>query len=217
MSSQSEATALRAGAVVAALTGLSVAGPMLGLPASWLALISAGGLAALTLDAASFSGMGGHILAEALPGGQQRLWRIAAHEAGHVLMAQAETIPVSQVLVGSLACVRAGLTSRGATAFSVPDHAKLPLEELRRWSRVLQAGMVAEELLLGEAWGGRDDRHLLGRLWGLSGHDVDTARREQRLARREVTRRLRSDPDALKQQARQLLDQAPRLFRGGAS
>ena len=59
--------------------------------------------------------------------------------------------------------------------------------QLRRWSRVLQAGIAAEQIVYDErAVGGSDDRALLGRLWGLSGHDVDTAQREQRRARREV-------------------------------
>ncbi|GIR75225.1 MAG: hypothetical protein CM15mP77_3820 [Synechococcus sp.] len=53
----------------------------------------------------------------------------------------------------------------------------MPLEDLRRWSRVLQAGIAAETIVYGKARGGADDKALLGRLWGLSGHDVATAQR----------------------------------------
>ena len=81
----------------------------------------------------------------------------------------------------------------------------MPLEELRRWSRVLQAGIVAETLLYGSARGGADDSALLGRLWGMSGHDVDTAQREQRRARREVDQWLRQQKPRLEQLAEQLL------------
>jgi hypothetical protein len=135
------------------------------------------------------------------------------HEAGHALLAEAESLPVRRVLVGSLACLRAGLEASGSTEFEPPASARLPLEELRRWSRVLQAGMVAEQLLYGESLGGADDRALLGRLWGLSGQDVDTAQREQRRARREVLQRLRDGQAELEARADALLASAPRLGR----
>jgi hypothetical protein len=170
-------------------------------------------LGGLTLDAARFGGRGGHVLAEALPGGRARLRRIAIHEAGHLLVARKEEMAVRQVLVGSLACLRAGLNTSGSTELEPPAHAKLPAEELRRWSRVLQAGMVAEQLIYGQSVGGNDDRALLGRLWGLSGQDVDTAQREQRRARREVEAQLRASEQQLQSEADALLALAPRLGR----
>jgi hypothetical protein len=204
--------ALRVGLAVAAVTLVAVLGPPLGLSAAVIALAAGGALVALSVDAARFGGRGGHLLAEALPGGRARLRRIAIHEAGHVLAAAEETMAVKQVLVGSLACLRQGLAASGSTELEPPAHAKLPAEELRRWSRVLQAGMAAETLIYGSSRGGVDDRALLGRLWGLSGFDVATAQREQRRARREVDQLLRARRDQLEQQAEQLLDAAPRLL-----
>lgn len=204
---------LAAGLVVALVSALAVLGPLLGLPPAWIALFAGGGLAALTLDAARFGGRGGHLLAEALPGGQARLRRIAVHEAGHVLLAAEEAMPVGAVLVGSLACWRAGVAAGGSTQLEPPAQAKLPLAELRRWSRVLQAGMAAEQLVYGDCRGGSDDRALLGQLWGLSGHDVTTAQREQRQARREVDQLLRRRRPDLESQAERLVHQAPRLLR----
>ena len=248
--------ALRAGLVVGGITAMAVVGPLVGVSPAWIALAVALALGALSLDAARFGGRGGHVLAEALPGGQARLRRIALHEAGHGLLAEAEGLPVSRVLVGSLACLRAGLNSNGSTEFAsqfvmpflarpagpgrVPLEAAphgeaslgrdrveglapgalaagLPAEELRRWSRVLLAGMAAEELAYGESEGGSDDRALLGRIWGLSGFDVDTAQREQRRARREVEQWLSRNRPELEQRAELLLAQAPRLFRGPPS
>ena len=205
---------IAAGLAVLAITLTAVYGPLLGL-SPWLIALAAGlALGSLTLDAARFGGRGGHLLAETLPGGQRRLRRIAIHEAGHCLVAEAEELAVRQVLVGSLACLRAGLDGCGSTAFEAPGTARLPAAELRRWSRVLQAGMVAEQLVYGEqARGGSDDRALLGRLWGLSGLDVDTAQREQRQARREVEKLLRSQREQLELRAEALLRQAPRLGR----
>jgi hypothetical protein len=81
------------------------------------------------------------------------------------------------------------------------------LEDLRRWSRVLQAGMIAEQVVYGGSRGGADDRALLGRLWGLSGYDVATAQQEQRRARREVEQWLRQRRADLDQQADILLAQ----------
>ena len=178
-----------------------------------MTLIAGLGLGGLTLDAARFGGRGGHVLAEALPGGRARLRRIAIHEAGHLLVARQEEMAVRQVLVGSLACLRAGLNTSGSTELEPPAHAKLPAEELRRWSRVLQAGMVAEQLIYGQSVGGNDDRALLGRLWGLSGQDVDTSQREQRRARREVEAQLRASQQQLQCEADALLALAPRLGR----
>ncbi len=204
---------LTAGLVVALVTSLALLGPVLGVPPAWIALLAGGGLAALSVDAARFGGRGGHLLAEALPGGQARLRRIAVHEAGHVLLAAEEAMPVGAVLVGSLACWRAGVAAGGSTQLEPPAQAKLPLVELRRWSRVLQAGMAAEQLVYGDCLGGSDDRALLGQLWGLSGHDVTTAQREQRQARREVDQLLRRRRPDLENQAEQLLSRAPRLLR----
>jgi hypothetical protein len=205
---------IAAGVAVLAITLLAVYGPLLGIPAGLIALTAGLALAGLTLDASRFGGRGGHLLAEALPGGERRLRRIAVHEAGHCLVAEAEQLPVRQVLVGSLACLRAGLAGCGSTALDAPATARLPAAELRRWSRVLQAGMAAERLIYGEeARGGSDDRALLGCLWGMSGFDVDTAQREQRQARREVDQLLRQQRPQLEQKAEELVRAAPRLGR----
>jgi len=204
---------LAAGLAVGLISLAAILGPALGL-SPWIVTLIAGlGLGGLTLDAARFGGRGGHVLAEALPGGRARLRRIAIHEAGHLLVARQEEMAVRQVLVGSLACLRAGLNTSGSTELEPPAHAKLPAAELRRWSRVLQAGMVAEQLIYGQSVGGNDDRALLGRLWGLSGQDVDTAQREQRRARREVEAQLRASEQQLQAEADALLALAPRLGR----
>jgi hypothetical protein len=89
----------------------------------------------------------------------------------------------------------------------------LPLHDLRRWSRVLQAGMVAEELIYGTSAGGADDKAQLGRLWGLSGYDVTTAQREQRQARRDVSSLLKTRRQELEERADELATTAPRLGR----
>ncbi|MFO7628341.1 MAG: hypothetical protein R6W06_02260 [Prochlorococcaceae cyanobacterium] len=202
---------LAAGLAVALITLVAVVGPLLGLSPAWIVLAVVLALGGLSLDAASFSGLGGHVLAEALPGGQRRLRRIAVHEAGHELVAGLVDLPVGEVLIGSLACLRAGLPAQGSTTLQPPPQAKLPVADLRRWSKVLQAGMVAEQLLCGEALGGADDRALLGRLWGLSGYDVSTAQLEQRRARREVEQWLRQQRQQLEQRSEVLLAAAPRL------
>jgi hypothetical protein len=209
-SDQGSTAAVSAGAAVAAVTVLAVVGPPLGLSPWLIALAAGGGMVALTVDAARFGGLGGHLLAEALPAGigAARLRRIAIHEAGHVLVAADNNLPVKQVLVGSRACLREGLSANGSTQLEPPAHAKLALEDLRRWSRVLQAGMIAEQLVYGGSRGGADDRALLGRLWGLSGYDVSTAQQEQRRARREVEQWLRQRRSELDQQADTLLSQA---------
>ena len=192
---------------------IAVFGPLVGLSPAWIAVGLGGVMVALTVDASQWQGLGGHLIAEALPGGQNRLRRIAAHEAGHLLVARENDLKVRRVLVGTRACLQAGVRSNGATEFDLPDSVRMSLEDLRRWSRVLQAGIAAETLLYGAARGGADDRALLGRLWGLSGHDVATAQREQRRARREIEQQLRQQRQALDQQAGALLEAAPRLGR----
>ncbi|MEB3184012.1 MAG: hypothetical protein VKN15_06445 [Cyanobacteriota bacterium] len=203
--------ALTAGLAVLITSLMAVVGPLLGLSPWVTSLLVLAGLGALTLDAARFGGRGGHLLAEALPGGLGRLRRIALHEAAHALVAAEEGVPVAAVHVGSLACLRAGLAAGGTTVLEPPASARLPLDDLRRWSRVLLAGMAAESLIYGSSEGGADDRSLLGRLWGLSGHDVATAQREQRRARREVESWLRQRQTRLEEEAEGLARSAPRL------
>ena len=210
-SDQGSTAALNAGLAVAGVTALAVGGPLVGISPNWITVAVVSGLVLLSVDAARFSGLGGHLLAEALPLGigAARLRRIAIHEAGHVLVAADNNLPVTRVLVGSRACLGQGLRANGSTELEPPPHAKLPLEDLRRWSRVLQAGMVAETLIYGGSRGGADDRALLGRLWGLSGHPVATAQQEQRRARREVEQWLRQHRASLEAQAEGLLRSAP--------
>lgn len=205
--------ATAAGVAVLVVTLLALVGPLLGLSPWFTTALVALALTSLTVDAARFGGRGGHLLAETLPGGLLRLRRIALHEAGHVLVAEREGVAVAAVHVGSLACLRAGLSAGGTTVLAPPASARLPLEELRRWSRVLLAGMAAESLVYGESEGGADDRSLLGRLWGLSGQDVATAQMEQRRARREVEQWLRAERTRLEAEADRLARQAPRLGR----
>ena len=210
-SDQGSTAALNAGLAVVGVTALAVGGPLVGISPNWITVAVVSGLVLLSVDAARFSGLGGHLLAEALPLGigAARLRRIAIHEAGHVLVAADNNLPVKRVLVGSRACLSQGLRANGSTELEPPAHAKLPLEELRRWSRVLQAGMVAETLIYGGSRGGADDRALLGRLWGLSGYPVATAQLEQRRARREVEQWLRQHRSSLEAQAEGLLQSAP--------
>ena len=205
--------AFTAGVVVLLLSLAAVVGPLVGLSPWWVTLLVALGLGSLTVDAARFGGRGGHLLAEALPGGQGRLRRIAVHEAGHALAADSDGLVVRRVLVGSLACLQAGVDSGGCTEFALPESVRLSAEDLRRWSRVLQAGMVAETLVYGDSVGGDDDRALLGRLWGLSGFDVEMARIEQRRARREVEQALRASRAEIEAEAERLLAAAPRIGR----
>ncbi len=209
--------AFTAGVVVLLLSLAAVVGPLVGLSPWWVTLLVALGLGSLTVDAARFGGRGGHLLAEALPGGQGRLRRIAVHEAGHALAANSDGLAVRRVLVGSLACLRAGVDSGGCTEFALPESVRLSAEDLRRWSRVLQAGMVAETLVYGDSVGGDDDRALLGRLWGLSGFDVEMARLEQRRARREVEQALRARRAEIEAEADRLLAAAPRFGRRSPS
>jgi hypothetical protein len=205
--------ATAAGVAVLVVTLLALVGPLLGLSPWFTTALVALALTSLTVDAARFGGRGGHLLAETLPGGLLRLRRIALHEAGHMLVAEREGVAVAAIHVGSLACLRAGLSAGGTTVLAPPGSARLPLEELRRWSRVLLAGMAAESLVYGESEGGADDRSLLGRLWGLSGQDVATAQMEQRRARREVEQWLRGERSRLEAEAERLALQAPRLGR----
>jgi hypothetical protein len=205
--------ATAAGVAVLVVTLLALLGPLLGLSPWFTTALVALALTSLTVDAARFGGRGGHLLAETLPGGLLRLRRIALHEAGHVLVAEREGVAVAAIHVGSLACLRAGLSAGGTTVLAPPGSARLPLEELRRWSRVLLAGMAAESLVYGESEGGADDRSLLGRLWGLSGQDVATAQMEQRRARREVEQWLRGERSRLEAEADRLAREAPRLGR----
>lgn len=195
----------RAGWAVGLLSVTAVVGPPLGLSPAWLVLSTVLGLAAFSVDAAVWNGRGGHLLAERLPGGRARLRRIALHEAGHRLVASHEGLPPGPTLVGTLACLQAGRDGCGSTELPLPATARLPLEDLRRWTRVLLAGGEAERLVYSSCRGDEDDRRRLGRLWGLSGQPLSSARLEQRRARREVEIWLAARRPELEAEAERLL------------
>ena len=145
----SPVSATTAGFAVAGCTGLAVFGPLVGLSPAWIALLIGGGLLGLTVDASQLEGMGGHLLAEALPGGRSRLRRVARHEAGHWLVAQQEELAVRRVLVGTRACLKAGLRCNGATEFDLPEQVRLPLKLLTTLNytddRYNQSSKILEE------------------------------------------------------------------------
>jgi hypothetical protein len=104
--------------VVAVFSGTAVLGPMVGVSPAWITVAVISALVMVSVDAAAWNGRGGHLLAEALPGGQERLRRIALHEAGHRLLASHEDMELGDTLVGSLACLRAGHDACGRTTLS---------------------------------------------------------------------------------------------------
>lgn len=57
--SQGSIDTARAGVAVAALTGLGAFGPAMGLSAAWIVVLVGGVLVALSVDAATWQGMGG--------------------------------------------------------------------------------------------------------------------------------------------------------------
>ena len=61
--SQGSTGTLRAGVAVIGIT-LLVPGPVAGLSPAWIVVFVGGGLVALSVDAANWQGMGGHVLAE---------------------------------------------------------------------------------------------------------------------------------------------------------
>ena len=63
--SQGSTGTLRAGLVVVGITILGAFGPAVGISPAWIVVVVLGGLIALSVDAASWQGMGGHLLAQA--------------------------------------------------------------------------------------------------------------------------------------------------------
>ena len=106
--------------MVAVFSGTAVLGPMVGVSPAWITVAVISALVMVSVDAAAWNGRGGHLLAEALPGGQERLRRIALHEAGHRLLASHEGMEPGDTLVGSLACLRAGHDACGRTPCRCP-------------------------------------------------------------------------------------------------
>ena len=68
-----------AGVAVAGATLLAVFGPLVGISPAWIAVGLGGALVGLTVDASQWQGLGGHLLAETLPGGKARLQIGRAH------------------------------------------------------------------------------------------------------------------------------------------
>jgi len=151
---------------VLVFTLLAGVGPALGLPPQVAAFAFALAVGGFAVDQLFWRGRLG-VLLVGLAEERQAGWleRVACHEAGHLLVARRLDIPVEDYTLGALATFRKGIPGSGGVVFAPPP-AQLSLERIEAYCAAYQAGVLAEQLVLGRAVGGADDFQKLALLLG---------------------------------------------------
>ncbi len=154
------------------LTMAALWGPVIHLPPGVPATAALTMLGLVAFDAVGLQGQGQGLLrdwvARRSPAYRQR---ILYHEAGHFLMAYLLQVPVTGYSLSAWEAFRQGLPGQGGIRFddrplqAELSQGQLSAHWLNRYTQIWLAGIVAEELVYGQALGGQDDRQQLATLW----------------------------------------------------
>ncbi|MEM9265160.1 MAG: ATP-dependent Zn protease [Cyanobacteria bacterium P01_F01_bin.13] len=157
---------------VFSVTMLILLGPLLSISPEGLAVVTAALLGMVGLDQLGWQGRGGTLLIDWL---SQRspdyCDRIVRHEAGHFLTAYVLGIPIDAYTLTAWEALQSGVDGNGGVIFKTDaiDRAvaagKISQREIDRYCTVWMAGIAAEEMVYGNALGGREDRLRLNLLW----------------------------------------------------
>ncbi|WP_448561817.1 ATP-dependent Zn protease [Trichothermofontia sp.] len=144
-------------------------------------------LGLVAFDAVGLQGQGQGLLrdwiAQRSPTYRQR---ILYHEAGHFLMAHLLQVPVTGYSLSAWEALRQGQPGQGGIRFDDSllqaelSQGHLSAHWLNRYTQIWLAGIVAEEVVYGQALGGQDDRQHLATLWqSLQRSSTDRAYQER--------------------------------------
>ncbi|MBC7883644.1 MAG: hypothetical protein H7Y37_20330 [Anaerolineae bacterium] len=143
--------------LVFSFTCLAGFGPLLGLPPSVVAALSAVIMGAAGLDIFVYRGRLSELviglIQERRPGWRER---VALHEAGHWLVAHRLGIVVEDYTIGAWIAFRKGYPGGGGVVFALPPE-RLTLSQIEAYCATYLAGALAEEIALGRSEGGGDD------------------------------------------------------------
>ncbi|HIK44069.1 MAG TPA: ATP-dependent Zn protease [Leptolyngbyaceae cyanobacterium M65_K2018_010] len=200
-------TTLNTIAIVVFLTTMaSLLGPLVNLSPAWVAGCAATGLGLFTLDQLNLQGRLGHILTDALAWlSPEHRQRVLHHEAGHFLAAVLLEIPVEAYTLTTWEAWKRGLPGQGGVVFGHPEAQTLPVpcwtpQTLDRYAQVWMAGIAAEHLIYGNAWGGDRDTQTVSQLWqglGLSPQQASMKQRWAALQAKTLLENHRAAYDAL--------------------
>ncbi|MGF1457401.1 MAG: ATP-dependent Zn protease [Leptolyngbyaceae cyanobacterium] len=147
-------------------------GPLIDLPQVVPVVAIAVLLTIATVDQASLNGTIGNLLMGGMKQfSEEERARIVRHEAGHFLVAYLLDIPISDYTLSAWDAWKKGMPGLGGVQFDTADldatlkTGQLPAQTLNRYCTVWMAGIAAEQLVYGQAQGGRDDRQKFSILW----------------------------------------------------
>ncbi|MCU0545917.1 MAG: ATP-dependent Zn protease [Oscillatoriaceae cyanobacterium Prado104] len=150
---------------VFAITISTLLGPAFNLSPAVPALAIFCLLGLATLDSFQWQGQGGTILLDFLAGSSKaKRDRILHHEAGHFLVAHLLGIPVTGYALNAWEAFKQGQSAQGGVRFQDAELASqlqngtLSSHILDKYCTVWMAGIVAENLVYGNAEGGAEDR-----------------------------------------------------------
>lgn len=171
------------------VTMMALVGPMINLSPVVPAIAIAAVLGVATVDQTSWGGTLGNLLIDGCSRfSAQHRQRVICHEAGHFLVAQALEIPVTGYTLTAWEAWRQGFSGQGGVQFDTTtleaslSQGQLPAQLLNRYCMVWMAGIAAEQLIYGEALGGRDDRQKFTLLWQQLGRPAQEGLTRQRWA-----------------------------------
>ncbi|NJM61301.1 MAG: ATP-dependent Zn protease [Oscillatoriales cyanobacterium RU_3_3] len=150
---------------VFAITISTLLGPAFNLPPAVPAIATFCLLGLATLDSFQWQGQGGTILLDLLAGSsKERRDRILHHEAGHFLVAHLLGISITGYALNAWEAFKQGQSAQGGVRFqdgelaSQLQNGTLSSQVLDRYCTVWMAGIVAENIVYGNAEGGAEDR-----------------------------------------------------------
>lgn len=153
------------------LTLSSLLGPIIHLNPAIPAVTAFGILGFMAIDSLQWQGQGSNLglglIASLSPQYRDRLLH---HEAGHFLVASVLDIPITGYTLNPWEALKAGQKGQAGVSFdeeAMIDKLKSPSltqQWIDRYCILWMAGVVAEELVYGDAQGGADDRQNLNTL-----------------------------------------------------
>lgn len=146
------------------ITLFALIGPILNISPTIPAGITAIILVLATFDTLGWQNRGSTILLDLLSSPEERD-RVVTHEAGHFLVAYLLNIPIESYTLTAWEAFRKGYAGKGGVVFDLRQINRENLDQfqfaklLDHFCTVWSAGVAAEMIMYGEAYGGEDDQN----------------------------------------------------------
>jgi hypothetical protein len=171
------------------ITISSLVGPLINLSPTIPASITAIILCLTAIDTLGWQNQGSTIFLDLFSSKQQRQ-RVIHHEAGHFLVAYLLDIPIKGYTLSAWEAFKQGYPGKGGVIFDVEAINPNNPAFLEKFSLVWMAGIAAEKMIYGEAWGGQEDKEKIGSALDQAGVSPQLYQQKANLALRRADQML---------------------------